>query len=313
MRVDGYEFMVDSATKFFNTIRVFGWFHHPTDCLSGVQLIDPEQIAVISEVGCHHAGVAPNLGSENGKGFLLQSLRRTDTLAADTEIEFRTVTGWTRRVLLAELCADRISRYPGIQLDRVFVDAVNSIPEARVLDIGGRARSKIARGAEFNAAEYVVFDVMDGDNVNVVGDAHQLAAYFPANHFDAVLSTSVFEHLLMPWAVVAQMSRVLKTGGIGLIATHQTLGLHDMPWDFWRFSDTAWDALFNRHTGFEILQRTLDFDQYVLPVVMRPSKEDAEQSLGFEGSAVYVRKVGPCRMAWDLTVGDVITTAYPLT
>ncbi len=86
-----------------------------------------------------------------------------------------------------------------------------------------------------------------------------------------------------------------------------------MPWDFWRFSDTAWDALFNRHTGFEILQRTLDFDQYVLPVVMRPSKEDAEQSLGFEGSAVYVRKVGPCRMAWDLTVGDVITTAYPLT
>lgn len=309
MRLDGYEFMTDAVAKFFNSIRISGWFHHPRDSLRAVRLIDRDAISVVAEVGLPHGGVQASFGPN--KGFALQALRRSDLFNEVAEIEFRTRAGWRRRVRLTELCSDRVSRYGCPLLSQRFHETVNAIPGARVLDIGGRARSKVDRSQEFSVAEYVVLDVLAGENVDVVGDAHELARFFPPEHFDAIYSVAVFEHLLMPWAVVAQMSRVLKTGGIALISTHQTLGLHDMPWDFWRFSDTAWDALFNRRTGFEILERALDAEQYVVPFICRPSKYTAEKSAGFEGSAALVRKIGPCTLSWEVTTKDLITTTYP--
>jgi SAM-dependent methyltransferase len=156
-----------------------------------------------------------------------------------------------------------------------------------------------------------VLDILPGENVDVVGDAHALGDLFPPERFDAFYSVSVFEHLLMPWAVVPQINRVLKPGGIGLIHTHQTLGMHDLPWDFWRFSDTAWDALFNSETGFEIVDRCLDSEQFILPFIYRPSKRYAELSAGFEGSSVWVKKIGPCKLRWDVVPSDLVKTSYP--
>ena len=116
---------------------------------------------------------------------------------------------------------------------------------------------------------------------------------------------------MMPWTVVTEMNRVLKTGGLALIATHQTVGMHDQPWDFWRYSDSAWDALFNARTGFEVVERALDFEQFVIPVVLRAGKGDAELAAGYEGSTVLVRKTGPCTMSWPLRPADIVTTRYP--
>jgi hypothetical protein len=135
--------------------------------------------------------------------------------------------------------------------------------------------------------------------------------HFPPAHFDGIISISVFEHLLMPWAVVVQMNRILKPEGLALVFTHQTLGMHDMPWDFWRFSDTAWNGLFNARTGFEILARAMDRPQFVLPFIYRPIKAWAERAAGFEGSAVLVRKVGACTLTWDMRPADVTSTVYP--
>jgi len=154
-------------------------------------------------------------------------------------------------------------------------------------------------------------DILPGDNVDVVGDAHKLASFFPPDRFDAFYSVCVFEHLMMPWTVVTQINKVLKMGGIGLVFTHQTIGLHDMPWDFWRFSDTAWDALFNEKTGFKILDRAMDTESYILPFIYRPSKETAEQSAGFEGSAVLVEKIGSCQLEWNVAPSDISNTDYP--
>jgi hypothetical protein len=41
------------------------------------------------------------------------------------------------------------------------------------------------------------------------------------------------------------------------------------------------------------------------------SNHDAEGAAGFEGSAVLVRKTGPCRMAWKLRPSDITATMYP--
>lgn len=308
MNIDGFEFVLDTAAKFFNSIYVYGWFHHPKDELKSVRLIDPEQIESVSAVGLPHGGVT-SLGPN--KGFSIQSLRKSSNFHPSAELEFRTRRGWSRRVPLVDLCKDRISRYPSLDLGHRFKAQMNAQPQARMLDIGGRARSGVDRSREFNVGEYVVLDVLPGENVNVVGDAHELSKFFPPRHFDAVYSISVFEHLMMPWTVVVEINKVLKPGGLAYIMTHQTLGIHDQPWDFWRFSDTSWDALFNAHTGFEIVERACDFEQFIIPFIYRETKSNAEQSAGFECSAVLARKIGEPSVSWPLTAKQLTADLYP--
>ena len=134
---------------------------------------------------------------------------------------------------------------------------------------------------------------------------------FPPEHFDAFVSVSVFEHLLTPWAVVCEINHVLKPGGLGFVLSHQTVGLHDQPSDFWRFSDQAWRAMFNVTTGFEIVQTIMDHAQHVLPILFRPGNENKEQAAGYEASAVMVRKVGPCSQWWAIPGTELSATSYP--
>jgi len=310
MKLDDYEFMADAVTKFYNTLRVYGWFHHPSDPLVAVDILHDDRLAVTTAIGFDHGGVLESLGK--GKGFSIQTLRKTEDFNEDAELSFTTRSGWTAAIRLTDLCKDRnaIPLRPASVMMNKFLDLVNA-EGMRILDIGGRSRSKTDLSALFGNADCKVLDILPGENVDVVGDAHVMSSLFPAAHFDAIYSVSVFEHLLMPWAVVPQMNKILKPGGLALIFSHQTLGIHDPPWDFWRFSDTAWDALFNHQTGFEILERAMDFEQYVLPHIWRPNKTNEERVVGFEGAVVLVRKTGECKMSWPLTPRDLIGSSYP--
>jgi hypothetical protein len=87
---------------------------------------------------------------------------------------------------------------------------------------------------------------------------------------------------------------------------------HDLPWDFWRYSDTAWDALFNKKTGFKILRRGLDNVQNIVPFVYTDRYAWAEKSAGFEGSSVWFMKTGPCELSWKVSLGEIINTTYPV-
>lgn len=107
------------------------------------------------------------------------------------------------------------------------------------------------------------------------------------------------------------MNRVMKLGGRAWISTHQTIGMHDIPWDFWRFSDTAWDALFNESTGFRIVDRVMDHEEFILPFAIRDEKLDAEKAAGCEMSAVVVEKIGPTSLDWPVSLESVIQTMYP--
>ncbi len=37
----------------------------------------------------------------------------------------------------------------------------------------------------------ILFDIREGENVDVIGDAHELSKYLSSGHFDAVTSMSV--------------------------------------------------------------------------------------------------------------------------
>ena len=181
----------------------------------------------------------------------------------------------------------------------------------RMLDIGGRARSQVQRSELFPDCDVTVMDIVADPGVDVVGDAHELSRLLPAESFDFAMSISVFEHLLMPWKVAVEMNRVMRTGGIALIHTHQTIGMHDMPWDFLRFSDAAWAGIFNRYTGFEVVKTDMSRFLHVVPSVLLDPAVDFENAGGFECSTVMVRKTGPALVEWPVPLGEVVKTSYP--
>jgi len=180
------------------------------------------------------------------------------------------------------------------------------------LEIGSRARSAVSVRQLLPAKlEYVGLDLLAGPNVDVVGDAHNLSGLFPARRFTAALARSVFEHLAMPWKVVIELNRVLEMGGIVFITTHQTWVLHEEPWDFWRFSSHTWPCLFNRETGFEIMEVAHGEPARIHPMWDSPIVRDMPAHPAFLSSAVIARKIGETSLTWNVPTPSAVKGHYP--
>lgn len=182
----------------------------------------------------------------------------------------------------------------------------------RVLELGSRNRSGIVRkDLVSDHLEYVGLDILDGENVDVVGDAHELSRIFPPESFNAVFATSVFEHLMMPWKVVIELNRVLKQEGLVMLTSHQTWPMHDVPWDYWRFSDQGWHALFNAATGFEILETALGERCSIVPHALHAVTQDLDVQPAYCASAMLCRKIGSTMLQWNVNIRDLTNTNYP--
>lgn len=193
-----------------------------------------------------------------------------------------------------------------------FHELLRQRPPGRLLEVGSRARSGVVRRDMAPAGwEYSGLDVMDGANVDVVGDAHRLSSLYPAQHFDAVMACSVLEHLLMPWKFVVELNRVLKPGAIGVFTTHQCWPLHDQPWDFWRFSDMAWTGLLNAATGFEIIEARMGEPAYIVAAKLHQVTAFAEVPAGALASFVLFRKTSETSLAWPVELDAITDTSYP--
>ena len=200
---------------------------------------------------------------------------------------------------------------PHFLLAHDFWELVKGKPDGRALEIGSRARSGISRRGLFpETIEYVGLDIMEGENVDVVGDAHELSKLFPQEHFDFVLTLSTFEHLFMPWVVAVEMNKVMKTGGHALIWTPYTWNPHDEPWDFFRFSKYAYTALFNEKTGFAVVDAQMGNKCAIVPEIYQ-KHYDFYDRISFSDSVCLIRKIGPTDLSWDVNVKELLKTHYP--
>ena len=194
-----------------------------------------------------------------------------------------------------------------------FLQILSAKPTGSVLEVGSRARSGVVHKSMMpDGWSYVGLDVLAGENVNVVGDAHQLSKLFPTQRFDAVVAFSVLEHLLMPWKFAIELNKVLNIGAVGFFTTHQSWPLHDAPWDFWRFSDQAWSALFNSLTGFEIIRVFMSEPGVVVARRWHPVVHFQEQPI-YLSSVVMFRKISETQLTWPVEVSDIVATHYPAT
>lgn len=196
-----------------------------------------------------------------------------------------------------------------------FVALGNALEKPAVLEIGSRNVSGITRRDIFpDHSEYIGFDVRDGDNVDMVGDAHALSQHLPRSHFDLVYSTSVFEHLLFPWKVVMETNLVMKPGGYLFASTHPTWQAHELPWDFWRFPKNGFHALFNKYTGFEIVSLVDGLPCRAYSLTDDPPTRKLFRFTMNLGVAVIAKKVSEYqreKLHWDISPSDILETMYP--
>jgi ubiquinone/menaquinone biosynthesis C-methylase UbiE len=140
-----------------------------------------------------------------------------------------------------------------------FLSQLAVLKPHRVLEIGTRRwKPDHATTRRLHVQEilpdctYVGLDIQDGDDVDVVCDAHTLSTRFPANHFGGFICRSTLEHLRRPWVVARELAAVVQPGGIGYVETHQTFPLHNYPADYFRFSTGALEELFSQDVGWTV-------------------------------------------------------------
>ena len=296
--------MADSAAKFFSSLYISGWSMTRQDPLVEILVGDVSKETSIVSIQDSHPSV------QGAQSFQVQVLLNND-FSHSIEVLFRSLSGLEVRRTIGDVIQQRISNCPSHAAAQAFWAKVNAVQNARILDIGGRDRSQRTIKESFPNAEYVVLDIVAGENVDVVADAHQLSSVFANSSFDFVISASVFEHLLMPWKAALEINKILRVGGSLWVQSHQTLGLHDLPWDYWRFSSDSWASLFNQNTGFEIVETIFDHEMYIIPFLARKEMFDAEKADGYELSAVHALKVCDSALAWDSSLSDLVSTKCP--
>lgn len=151
------------------------------------------------------------------------------------------VTGWRR--VAGRL--PRASWKPHNAVAARNVDALMSRldgPAALVLVIGG---AELGNGVEaLYAGPHTVigFDVYGSPLTHFIADAHQIP--LPDASVDAVVIQAVLEHVLDPQAVVAEIWRVLRPGGLVYAETPFLQQVHAGAYDFTRFTASGHRWLF---------------------------------------------------------------------
>ena len=123
----------------------------------------------------------------------------------------------------------------------------------RILDAGaGECRNR----KFITKQQYIAIDTTCGDNewnysnLDTIADLGKLP--FKSNLFDLVICTQVLEHINDPQHVLNELFRTTKTGGTICLTAPQGWGVHQAPFDFFRYTHFGLRYLMEK-AGFEII------------------------------------------------------------
>jgi SAM-dependent methyltransferase len=310
----GLHWFVDELLYFRGVVFVKGWAYHSQKSIVAIAYQFPNASAqAVPGYGLSSPDVEQQFGAaaRNSRFEFHFSTDLPPEQVSQMQLVFRFADGSTATAI--GLVEQKIKTDPFHVLHQRFFEYLRAQPSPfKVLEIGSRNRSgNVRRSLLGDRIEYVGLDIIAGDNVDLVGDAHELSHLFPRDTFDAVFSMSVFEHLLMPWKVAVEINHVLKPGGLALISTHQTFPLHEIPWDFWRFSDQSWHALFNAQTGFQVLEIALGESASIVAHLLHSVTARMDTCPAYLATSVLCQKTQNTALSWNAELKDILATIYP--
>jgi SAM-dependent methyltransferase len=306
------QWKVEECAVYFNQLHVRGWCHHPEQPVVRVEILLNNTLPYpLASFGIQSPDIAVTLGPKAA------NVRFDDWLYAPPALlgkNFSLRSGLADGT--SELGEDALTNAatgdPYFQSWENFIARLEEFPSGAVLELGARARSAVTRRHRIpSRLEYIGMDILEGTNVDVVGDAHALSELFPEKRFVAAFSTSVFEHLAMPWKVALELNKILQPGGIVYTSTHQTWPPHEEPWDFWRFSQHTWRTLFNSATGFEVVEAVVGEPARIHACRTSPVTREMPLSIAWLGAASIVRKTHDTMLSWPVPTSVVTESMYP--
>lgn len=109
---------------------------------------------------------------------------------------------------------------------------------AIVINVGSGGLSgcgyRLWQNDSFRAAQVYHLDILSGDRVSLVGDAHCLP--LRSESVDSLIYQAVLEHVPDPRRVIEEAARVLKPGGYLYLEVPFLQGFHADPCDFQRYT-----------------------------------------------------------------------------
>jgi hypothetical protein len=289
VEIQNCRFMIDVATAFFSSIIVEGWFHCPEDALKAVSLTQTRSATgMFSAVGRASPGVG-NLGSH--LGFRLEALFSDgppDLHAAG--LQFVTSSGRVIDAPLGPMIEERTAADRPQRLHEEFWARAAAVANSRVLDLSSDASGQLECPVGDQNVLVLPLEAFHKGKVDHWQDLNCFSTILPPSSFDAAISLMQFQHVAQPWKVAAEMNKVLRIGGLVYAQSRQTFGLHHVPRDRWRFSDSAWHSLFNVATGFEVLGTAMTRPAFVIPHLSQAGQHGLEALAGYQDSVVLARK-----------------------
>ncbi|MDO8509458.1 MAG: methyltransferase domain-containing protein [Nanoarchaeota archaeon] len=138
-----------------------------------------------------------------------------------------------------------------ITLDKKLIPVLKEKASGKyaVLDIGAK---KSPYKNYFKYKDYSILDINnDHGNVDYVEDLHKTK--LKSNKFNYIIMTEVLEHLYNPQKAVNQVHRICKKDGVVIATTRFIYPYHDVPFDYYRFTEYGLRSLFQNFKSVEII------------------------------------------------------------
>ena len=120
-----------------------------------------------------------------------------------------------------------------------------------VLDVGAGHYDRYKKFFSVGVSKYIKMDIAHRENVDLVGSADSIP--LPDASVDSIVCTQVLEHVKYPEKCIREAYRVLKTGGFALYTAPQMNELHEIPYDFFRYTKYGLISMFEE-SGFKIIE-----------------------------------------------------------
>jgi SAM-dependent methyltransferase len=117
--------------------------------------------------------------------------------------------------------------------------------EGPVLEIGSKEYGSTSSFRDFyEGHEYIGLDMSEGEGVDVVVDLTKSIEPLRENYFGLGICCSVLEHVEKPWLFAANLTRLIRPGGLLYMSVPWVWRYHAYPDDYFRFSHRGVISLF---------------------------------------------------------------------
>ena len=171
-----------------------------------------------------------------------------------------------------------------LQILTIYSDIKKELPEFKgmVLDIGcGQSPYRFLLNQSetkykgIDVAEAASFDYVNPD-ITVFDGEH---IPFNDNTFDAIICTEVLEHVYNFQLLVDEMYRVCKINAKAVITIPFSARYHYIPYDFFRYTPSALQKIFNKFSKVEITPRGTDLVSICAKIIVLFSRNIIPDSL----------------------------------